>query len=198
MSGRSFSTDTLFGIAERIRAIRGERTQREFAEQLGIDRATLANYERGRRTPNYETLKKISDVSGTDVPRLIFGEETKTPFQLYQQKIDKKLVRISRENPGYIPKWFISDDEIALIVCYRIATRSLEGDPIRCLEGILKLAEGESKEAPLYWEMPVSYGEEHIERLRAALERGELKEGYDPDHDLYKLLGYFAKGERRA
>lgn len=188
MSRQSFSNETIIKIGERIRTVRGTRTQQQFAEELGIDRATLANYEKGRRTPNYKILKKISDISGIGVPTLVFGEETRTPFQIFQEQIHKKLTRLSGENPGYIPRWSISDDEIALIYCYRIANRSLDEDPLHYVGKVVELAEAVMKEDPIFWGVPVMYGEEHIERLRAALDREKLNEGYDPDYELYAML----------
>ncbi|PAE70601.1 helix-turn-helix domain-containing protein [Bacillus licheniformis] len=36
-------------------------TQEEMALKIGVHRGTYANYERGHRQPDYETLKKIAD-----------------------------------------------------------------------------------------------------------------------------------------
>lgn len=37
-------------------------TQKELAEKLNIARGTLANYETGKRTPDFSTLVRICDV----------------------------------------------------------------------------------------------------------------------------------------
>lgn len=36
-------------------------TQEELADKIGITRAALSHYEKDRREPDYETLKKIAD-----------------------------------------------------------------------------------------------------------------------------------------
>lgn len=39
-------------------------TQLELAEKLGITRATVSNYETGRRTPHLNELKRLADFYG--------------------------------------------------------------------------------------------------------------------------------------
>lgn len=45
---------------ERIRSIRGSRSQIEFAELLGIGRTTLIRYESGERQPDVEFIVKLN------------------------------------------------------------------------------------------------------------------------------------------
>lgn len=49
-------------LAARLAAARKENnyTQEEMAEFLGCGRATITNYENGRRSPDYETLTKLA------------------------------------------------------------------------------------------------------------------------------------------
>ena len=37
-------------------------TQAQLANKLGISRSTYANYESGNRSPDFETLERISDI----------------------------------------------------------------------------------------------------------------------------------------
>lgn len=42
-------------------------TQKELAEKLNIARGTLANYETGKRTPDFSTLVRICDVFNVSI-----------------------------------------------------------------------------------------------------------------------------------
>ena len=48
-------------------------TQESAAKELGITRATLANYESGKTTPDIEMGKKIASLYKTSVDELIFS-----------------------------------------------------------------------------------------------------------------------------
>lgn len=48
-------------------------TQEAAAKELGITRATLANYESGKTTPDIEMGKKIASLYKTSVDALIFS-----------------------------------------------------------------------------------------------------------------------------
>lgn len=60
-------------ISKKIKALRKTRglTQEQLAEKLGVQRATISNYEIGRRSPHIKELEKIADVLG--VPLEYFG-----------------------------------------------------------------------------------------------------------------------------
>ncbi|PON15810.1 hypothetical protein C2W62_21815 [Candidatus Entotheonella serta] len=51
-------------IAKRLRALRGDDTQRAFAARLGITHATLNRLEQGRENITLRTLQKICDRLG--------------------------------------------------------------------------------------------------------------------------------------
>jgi len=46
-------------IGSRLALIRGEKTQAKFAEELGVHKNSLGNYERNGRTPDAEFLRKM-------------------------------------------------------------------------------------------------------------------------------------------
>jgi transcriptional regulator with XRE-family HTH domain len=75
-------------MKNRIAELRMSRhmTQDELAAKLGISRAALSHYEKGRREPDYETLIKIADLfqvsldyimCRTDDPRMHLSEEVR-------------------------------------------------------------------------------------------------------------------------
>lgn len=63
-------------IGEKIKALRKTRglTQEQLAEKLGVQRATISNYEIGRRSPHLKELEKIASILGVSLE--YFGVET--------------------------------------------------------------------------------------------------------------------------
>ena len=59
-------------IGRRIRTIRGDRTQAEFAKIVGVSRAALANYETGRTIPSDFVILKMANAVGV-APSVISG-----------------------------------------------------------------------------------------------------------------------------
>ena len=56
-------------ISKKIKTLRKARglTQEQLAEKLGVQRATVSNYEIGRRSPHIKELEKIADVLGVSL-----------------------------------------------------------------------------------------------------------------------------------
>ncbi|MDQ0176044.1 helix-turn-helix domain-containing protein [Bacillus chungangensis] len=48
-------------LGNRLKALRGKRTQEEIANSIGVSRARYSHYENNRREPDNETLQKIAD-----------------------------------------------------------------------------------------------------------------------------------------
>lgn len=184
---KSFDIEASEKIGARIRGIRGTRTQAAFAALLEVDRATLSNYESGRRQPNNEMIKKIAEIGGITVPDLIFGE-TKTPFNSYLQSVQEETVRLAAEQPGFIPRWYISQDEIDLI----FAMRLMYDDDVRLdiISKVVTIADEvvERERTLLKGKVP-PYGEANIARLKNVLSTSNFKEGYDPDVYLWATFG---------
>ena len=70
-----------FGIGERIRKIRGELTQGEFAGRLGVQAPTISRYESGR-IPDEEMLRRISNFGKTTIEWLLRGDQPSAPQHL--------------------------------------------------------------------------------------------------------------------
>lgn len=60
-------------VGERLRALRGERTQEEISKELGITKSSYAMYERGERTPRDEDKVRISKYYGVSVQELFYN-----------------------------------------------------------------------------------------------------------------------------
>ena len=68
----------------RLKELRTEhnRTQKEMAEMLGIDRTTYSKYESGASEPNIEMLSKLADFFSVSLDYLVGNSEIKTALVL--------------------------------------------------------------------------------------------------------------------
>ena len=57
-------------IAEKLVELRGEKTQAEVAENVGISLSTLAMYETGKRIPRDKIKIRLANYYGTTVESL--------------------------------------------------------------------------------------------------------------------------------
>lgn len=74
-------------LGERIRLLRGEvlkLTQAEFADRLGFRRvATISDYEKNKRAPDIETLRRMAGLGGVNIAWLLTGDG---PVTLYDNQ----------------------------------------------------------------------------------------------------------------
>lgn len=64
----------MMSVGERLRSLRGEKTQEEVAKDLGVTKSSYAMYERDERTPRDEVKVKIARYYGLRVGQLFFAE----------------------------------------------------------------------------------------------------------------------------
>ncbi|MEJ9210086.1 helix-turn-helix domain-containing protein [Bacillus smithii] len=92
-------------IGDRLKKLRGKRSQEEVAQKIGISRARLSHYETGRSDPDPEVIKKLADFYGvttdyllgkTDDPNLVSGDLPKLT-EKDEKDIAKKLRAIADE-----------------------------------------------------------------------------------------------------
>ncbi len=65
-------------MGERLRELRGEMTQREFGELLGIGTKTVSRYESNERSPDAELIIKLNVLFGADPLWFLSGKEPGT------------------------------------------------------------------------------------------------------------------------
>jgi transcriptional regulator with XRE-family HTH domain len=63
-------------IGERLKYLRGKKTQEDIAKYLGISRARYSHYENGRSEPDNETLKKLADFFNVTTDYLLGRTDT--------------------------------------------------------------------------------------------------------------------------
>jgi Predicted transcriptional regulators len=69
------------GLGERITKLREEKklTQEELAPKIGITRAALSHYEKNRREPDNDTLRKLADFFDVTTDYLLARSNFRTP-----------------------------------------------------------------------------------------------------------------------
>lgn len=65
------SEETLI-VGQRLRALRGERPQKEIAEAIGVTTMAVSLYETGKRVPEDGTKRKLADFFGESVESIFF------------------------------------------------------------------------------------------------------------------------------
>ena len=60
-------------IIQNLISLRGDRTQKEVADGVGISQSTYAMYEIGQRIPNDENKKRIAEYFKTTVQAIFFN-----------------------------------------------------------------------------------------------------------------------------
>jgi len=78
-------------LGERLKKLRGKRTQEEVAKYIGVSRARYSHYENGRSEPDTETLKKIASYYNVTTDYLLGLEK----------KEEKARYRVSNEHNKY-------------------------------------------------------------------------------------------------
>jgi len=88
-------------MKNRISMLRTSRhyTQDELSSMLGISRAALSHYEKGRREPDYETLIKIADLF-------------KVSLDYIMGRTDDPTVNLDREVREFTDSLELSDEQL--------------------------------------------------------------------------------------
>lgn len=110
-------------LHQRLAGIRKSNglTQQELADKLNISRATYAQYEIGRREPDFETLQKLADFFSTTTDYLLgrtdepsppkddgIPQEDKILLRLLKQlppESAEKFMKIRKENTKMLTEW---------------------------------------------------------------------------------------------
>lgn len=85
-------------IGQRIKDFRLSRnmTQKELAKRIGMGDTTIANYEKGFRSPKKDTLFDLADVFGVSIDDL-FPQRTPTAPNSLIEQISDKVVQLTTE-----------------------------------------------------------------------------------------------------
>ena len=74
IGGNILEIDTMV-MAEKLRTLRGNRTQEEVAKALNISKSALAMYESGERVPRDPTKARIAKYYKKSIPYIFFNKK---------------------------------------------------------------------------------------------------------------------------
>lgn len=120
MSGRT--AGSLRPIARRLRFLRGEATQEEFAKRVGISRSAIANYETGRSIPDDFTLGRIAENTGFPID--YFSSQ-------YDPSVENSLAGAVGDLIGGISDW--TEDEATLVRILRLCDQPTIAEVLRAV-----------------------------------------------------------------
>lgn len=72
---RSESGVDLLAIGSRIRELRADTTQEDFAEDMGVSQAQLSKYELGQSTPPLGFLTRLTAKHGKSLDWIVIGKK---------------------------------------------------------------------------------------------------------------------------
>ena len=61
-------------LGDRIKSLRGERSQRQYAKSIGVSGQMLSSYERNEKLPCFKTLEILRAKDGVDLNWLVAGK----------------------------------------------------------------------------------------------------------------------------
>ena len=90
MAGRPENIKTPVG--KRLRELRGGLTRDQFSDQIGCNKATYGNYERGDRSPELDFLTKLIQATGVSLNWVATGKGPKYIREVNQPAKTSKAV----------------------------------------------------------------------------------------------------------
>ncbi|PTM58341.1 DNA-binding XRE family transcriptional regulator [Desmospora activa DSM 45169] len=84
-------------LGQRLKLLRGKRTQEDIAKHLGLTRARYSHYENGRSEPDTETLQKFADFYNTSTDYLLGRTDNPNPENDSYSQAWRELEKLARE-----------------------------------------------------------------------------------------------------
>ncbi len=152
-------------LGQRLKYLRGERSQEDFARKLGLTRSALANYETGRTKPKLSVLREISRKLGLSEDFLLSGQ--------VRNEYELNLVATGK---GKLNECHETEDELAIVRILRAARPAA----VKAIAGILL---SEIEDDPRTRERLRGVGvDEDIRRLGAIFRAsGQFEKGSSPE-----------------
>lgn len=84
-------------FSDRLAELRKKRklTQQQVADEIGINRVTYTNWEKGNREPNFENLIKLASVLGTTTSYLL-GETDRDLSDMEKLDLEEKRILLAQ------------------------------------------------------------------------------------------------------
>lgn len=84
-------------IASRIREVRGDQTQKEFAERLGMSQQYISALESDKETPNYSFLSSLTKRYKISIDWLMGNSENKEMIDITEVRSKKRNIEVKNE-----------------------------------------------------------------------------------------------------
>ena len=101
--------DNSMTTGERIKQLRREAgyTQVTLAETLNVTKGTVSTWETNSRTPNFETLTRLSDLFGRSIDYIMARSDDPTPphEMTVDEEIDSALYQVEMDLTEYALKY---------------------------------------------------------------------------------------------
>jgi len=125
---------------ERIARLREESclTQEELSLKIGISRAALSNYEKNRRQPDYDTIRKIATYFGVSIDFLLGHTNVR---ETSESIIDSAL----QVDPELMEIWLAIKNRKDLQSLFK-EVKPMTTDNVKKVIRIIKVLEDEKKE----------------------------------------------------
>lgn len=82
-------------LSQKLKLLRANVSQSEFAKKLDINPNTLRAYEQGRAQPNFDFLKKICDTLSVSPQWLMYGDDTINQNVINEKRLEtEELIKI--------------------------------------------------------------------------------------------------------
>lgn len=89
-------------LGQRLRAVRGSRSQSAFADSLGISKGALVSYEHDRSSPNAKLLMTICLLEQIEIKWLLAGEGER--YRVLAGEDDGDTPQVHEDKPsGHLP-----------------------------------------------------------------------------------------------
>lgn len=90
----------------RLKDIRKEQglLQKDLAAHLGITQQAYANYESGKREPDYDTLAKLADIFNVSVDYLLGRTDDPTPPNIKKERSPEEKRRLEVIKEAMLPE----------------------------------------------------------------------------------------------
>lgn len=97
--------------------------QKELADKLNISTSTIGMYEQGRREPDNETLKKISQYFNVSIDYLLDNENSKHNLKDDELK-EKEMLKKALQKAGFMNgENDLTDDELEIVIDFVVANK---------------------------------------------------------------------------
>lgn len=127
-------------LKERLKIVRGNIAQEEFAEKMQVSKSTVSNYERGVRIPDAEYLIKICKTYNVNPTWLLTGEGG---INWRKTELLKRIIKVTDD---LFKKWkALSGDKKAEIITFmfeKLEADSTDEDIKEMIDSLIKLAGG--------------------------------------------------------